>query len=359
MGISIITLLVGCREANVPHCSYEASPVDIGIVQKGESLIGKGPSAFSVDGHFMWGASVLKSEEDGKYYMVYSAPEAGEHPFNNAWVYGSKMGLAVSDRPNGGFRQLGFFLNADGFTPDTSSWDAQTVMNPHLRHFGNKYYLYYVGGKDAGNLPVKSKADTLDQRSRIQQMLCIGVLEFDSFDKLLKGEFVKSKTPLLSPRTRVKPNDIVAPSPEGTQPKPDNIIVVSSVRQEIPPLLQRKYVRPALARSARGCARRLAGRAFRSTGYRRVRPAFNRRTKTFSRRSLRLVQPERPSFLCRIQRLHRTFHAIRPLPGYHVFGRRHRLEATRKLPVHEEGTDSDLGRYSEGPPPRTSATAPG
>ena len=228
MGISIITLLVGCREANVPHCSYEASPVDIGIVQKGESLIGKGPSAFSVDGHFMWGASVLKSEEDGKYYMVYSAPEAGEHPFNNAWVYGSKMGLAVSDRPDGGgFRQLGFFLNADGFTPDTSSWDAQTVMNPHLRHFGNKYYLYYVGGKDAGNLPVKSKADTLDQRSRIQQMLCIGVLEFDSFDKLLKGEFVKSKTPLLSPRTRVKPNDIVAPSPEGTQPKPDNIIVVN------------------------------------------------------------------------------------------------------------------------------------
>lgn len=227
MLIGFIALLTCCRQASVIHCSYEPLPVDIGIVKKNGSLVAEGPSAFSVNGHFTWGASVLKSEEDGMYYMVYSAPEAGEYPFNNAWVYGSKMGLAVSDRPDKGFRQLGFFLNSDGFTPDISSWDAQTVMNPHLRRFGNKYYLYYVGGKDAGDLPVKSNADTLDKRSRIQQMLCIGVLEFDSFDKLLKGEFVKSETPLLSPRTRVKLNDIVDPSPEGTLPKPDNIIVVN------------------------------------------------------------------------------------------------------------------------------------
>ncbi len=225
--IGLIFLLAGCRQAGIPHSDYAASPVDIEIVRKGESLVGKGPSAFSVDGHFMWGASVLKSEEDGKYYMVYSAPEAGEHPFDNAWVYGSKMGLAVSDRPDGGFRQLGFFLNTDGFTPDTSSWDAQTVMNPHLRRFGDKYYLYYVGGRDAGNLPVKAKGGTLDRRSRIQQMLRIGVIGFDSFAGLLKGDFTKSEMPLLSPRTRVKPDDIVNPSPEGTVPKPDNIIVVN------------------------------------------------------------------------------------------------------------------------------------
>lgn len=227
ISIAFVVLLTGCGQTNVPHCAYTASPVDIEIVAKGESPFAAGPSAFSLDGHFMWGASVLKAEEDGKYYMIYSAQEAGKYPFNNAWVLGSKMGLAVSDRPDGGFKQLGFFLNQDGFAPDTSSWDAQTVMNPHLRRFGNKYYLYYVGGKDPGNVPVKSATGNLDDRSRIQQMLRIGVLSFDSFDQLLKGEYVKSETPLLSPRTRVKPNDLVDPSSEGTVAKPDNIIVVN------------------------------------------------------------------------------------------------------------------------------------
>lgn len=225
--IALSASFAGCQETGIPHCNYMASPVDIKITKKDGSPVGEGPATFRVDGHFVWGASVLKSEEDGKFYMVYSAPEAGKHPFNNAWVYGSKMGLAVSDRPDRDFKQLGFFLNADGFTHDLSSWDAQTVMNPHLRRFGDKYYLYYVGGKDGKDLPFKSKADTLDLRSRVQQTLCIGVLEFDSFDQLLKGEFVKSTAPLLSPRTRVKPDNIVDPSPEGTLPKPDNIIVVN------------------------------------------------------------------------------------------------------------------------------------
>lgn len=227
ISILLIALFTSCHQTGIPHCEYVASPVNIVITQQGESRIAKGHSAFSLDGHFMWGASVLKAEEDGKFYMVYSAPEAGPLPFNNAWVLGSKMGLAVSDRPDGGFKQLGIFLNMDGFTPDTSSWDAQTVMNPHLRRFGDKYYLYYAGGKDPGEVPVKSKSGILDERSRIQQMLRIGVIEFDSFDKLLKGEFVKSETPLLSPRTRVKPDDIVDPSPDGTVAKPDNIILVN------------------------------------------------------------------------------------------------------------------------------------
>lgn len=227
ISIILATLFTSCRQTGIPHCEYVASPVNIVITQQGKSRIANGHSAFNLDGHFMWGASVLKAEEDGKYYMIYSAPEAGQFPFNNAWVFGSKMGLAVSDQPDGGFKQLGIFLNMDGFTPDTSSWDAQTVMNPHLRRFGDKYYLYYAGGKDPGDVPVKSKSGILDERSRIQQMLRIGVIEFDSFDKLLKGEFVKSETPLLSPRTRVKPDDIVNPSPDGTVAKPDNIILVN------------------------------------------------------------------------------------------------------------------------------------
>lgn len=221
--LSIVLLLTGCNTQK--EYVYTAEPVEI-TMQEGTQTPAGGRSCFRVDQHFAWGSSVLQAE-DGNYYMVYSAPEATEYTFNNAWVLGSKFGLAVSSTPDGNFEQLGFFYNQDGFTPDTSAWDAQTVMNPHLCKFNNKYYLYYVGGSDPGNVPVKSSAGQLDQRSRVQQSLQIGVIEFDSFANLLKGDFVRHKEPLLTPRTRVKPDNIVNPSPEGTTPKPDNIITVN------------------------------------------------------------------------------------------------------------------------------------
>ena len=100
-------------------------------------------------------------------------------------------------------------------------------MNPHVRKFGDKYYLYYVGGVDPGNDRVRSADGTLPLRDRIQQSLRIGVVVFDSFADLLAGNFERSNVPLLAPRTRVKPDRIVDPSPEGTRPMPDNIIVVN------------------------------------------------------------------------------------------------------------------------------------
>ena len=41
---------------------------------------------------------------------------------------------------------------------------------------------------DPGNLNVKSKTDTLDIRSRIQQSQQIGVITFKSFEGLLQGD---------------------------------------------------------------------------------------------------------------------------------------------------------------------------
>lgn len=189
--------------------------------------MGKGPSGFDLDGHFVWGGSAIRAVEDGRYYLIYSAPETGVHPFGNAWVLGSKMGLAVSERPDGDFRHLGFFYNTDGFRPDASSWDSQTCSNPHVHRFDDKYYLYYCGSSDPGNDKVRSTTDTLRRRDRVQQCQQIGVLVFDSFEKLLAGEFERFDAPLLAPRTRVKPDNIVAPSPEGTVALPDNIIVVN------------------------------------------------------------------------------------------------------------------------------------
>lgn len=206
---------------------YQAAPVELSISGAEGLRMASGRSAFALDGHFVWGGSAIRAEEDGRYYLIYSASETGIHPFNNAWIFGSKMGVAVSDRPDGGFRQLGFFYNTDGFTPDTSSWDAQTSSNPHIHRFGDKYYLYYCGAADPGNEKVRSATDTLPRRDRVQQSQKIGVIAFDNFEKLLAGKFTRCETPLLTPRTRVKPDNVVDPSPEGTIALPDNLIAVN------------------------------------------------------------------------------------------------------------------------------------
>lgn len=208
-----------------PVC--EAGAVDLRIERRDDSVFASGFSAFALEGHFVWCGSAIRAEEDGRYYLFYSAMESGgEHPpFVDAWVLGSKIGVAVSDTPAGGFEDLGFFFNADGYSPDGGSWDAQSVSNTHIRRFGGRYYLYYCGGADPGEeAPVRGR---LSRRDRIQQSLKIGVLSFDSMADLLAGRFERSEAPLLAPRTRVKSDNVLDPSPEGTVAGPDNLIVVN------------------------------------------------------------------------------------------------------------------------------------
>jgi len=101
------------------------------------------------------------------------------------------------------------------------------VHNPHIKRFSNTYYLYYGGGSDPGIQPEGTKGELVNKRDRVQQNQCIGVIEFNSFEDLINGKYKRFDSPILSPRTRVKPDYIVKPSPEGTKAKPDNIIVVN------------------------------------------------------------------------------------------------------------------------------------
>ncbi len=39
----------------------------------------------------------------------------------------------------------------------------------------------------------------------------------------MAGNFKRPHKPILTPRTRVKPDNIVNPSPEGTEPKPETL----------------------------------------------------------------------------------------------------------------------------------------
>ncbi|MEN8186417.1 MAG: glycoside hydrolase family protein [Bacteroidota bacterium] len=202
------------------------NPLPINAQVSGDIL--KGPSILNDPNRFVWGGSVLKGTDD-KYHMIYNTWECGDSipVFSNSWVLHSKLAYAVSDFPDKNFQFKKIILQGSSFDGDSTAWDAQMVTNPHLKEFDGKYYLYYVGSSDPGEQPIGSKGVNVNKRNRVQQSQKIGVIEFKSFKDLLQGNFKRPDQPLLAPRTRVKTNNIVNPSPEGTEPKPDNIIVVN------------------------------------------------------------------------------------------------------------------------------------
>lgn len=237
---TIITCFaIGSLMQGWAQCNYQAGAVDIHIVQQGESKYPSGFAAFSLKNHFVWCGSAIQAEEDGKYYLFYSAMESGPQlpKFIDAWLLGSKIGIAVSDTPYGGYKNIGFVYNKDGYRRDRSSWDAQTVSNTHIKHFNGKYYLYYCGSVDPEeNTYVKGR---LSRRDKIQQNQKIGVLCFQSIKDLLTGKFTCNEQPLLIPRSRVKPDNVLEPSPVGTAVKPDNLIMVNPAVVYHP--LKKKY----------------------------------------------------------------------------------------------------------------------
>ncbi|MCU4154564.1 glycoside hydrolase family protein [Carboxylicivirga sp. A043] len=223
--ILCLLMLQACSTSkDNPALEIQALPIDAKV----EEDILVGPSALNDPNRFVWGATVVKGK-DGRYHMLYNTWECGDSipPFTNSWVLHSKIAYATSDYPDKDFKFEKIVLKGRALEGDSTAWDAQVVSNPHLRLFNGKYYLYYIGSVDPGVQPVGTKGENVNKRNRVQQNFKIGVIEFDDFDSLVAGNFIRPDAPLLKPRTRVKANNIVNPSPEGTQPKPDNIIVVN------------------------------------------------------------------------------------------------------------------------------------
>jgi hypothetical protein len=215
---------ISCTEKKNRTLEITALGIDAHVV--GDIL--SGPSVLNDPDRFVWGGSVVRGD-DGKYHMLYGTWECGDTipVFSNAWVLHSKIAYAVSDYPDRDFKIQKIVLQGRALDGDLTAWDAQMVSNPHLKKFNGKYYLYYIGSIDPGIQPAGSKGENVNKRNRVQQNQKIGVIEFDSFEDLMSGKFRRPDKPILSPRTRVKPDNITDPSPEGTKPKPDNIIVVN------------------------------------------------------------------------------------------------------------------------------------
>ncbi len=223
-GLILIACLQACQNKHSDNLHVKALPVDAAL----QGNILTGPSVLNDPDRFVWGGSVVRGD-DGKYHMLYATWECGDTlpAFGDSWLLHSKIAYAVSDFPDRDFEFKKIVLQGRMHDGDSTAWDAQMVHNPHLKKFNGKYYLYFIGSKDPGAQPPGSPGANLNRRNRVQQNQKIGVIEFDSFEDLAEGNFKRPNAPLLSPRTRVKPDNVVDPSPEGTTPKPDNIITVN------------------------------------------------------------------------------------------------------------------------------------
>jgi len=224
LGIILSVLISNCTDKKQLSFGIISLPID---AQVKENIL-SGPSVLNDQDRFVWGGSVIK-EDEKKYHMLYNTWECGDSipPFRDSWVLYSKIAWATSDYPDRDFVFQKIILRGRSREGDSSAWDAQMVTNPHIKKFNDKYYLYYVGSRDPGIQPKGSKGEHVNKRNRVQQNQKIGVIEFNRFEDLRSGNFIRPEIPLLSPRTRVKADNIVEPSPEGTLPKPDNIIVVN------------------------------------------------------------------------------------------------------------------------------------
>ena len=132
-------------KSNYAHKRYKGKAVDLQIEKWDNSEMAVGYSAFSIKDKFVWCGSAIRSKEDGKYYLFYSAMDSGENcpPFIDSWVLGSKIGVAVSDSVHDGIsynhqcRKIRAVGDAD---PSCDHADGETDIGVWICTYQDKYY---------------------------------------------------------------------------------------------------------------------------------------------------------------------------------------------------------------------------
>lgn len=150
-------------------------------------------SVLAEPGYHVWCGSVLA--DGGSYHMFYSRWPVAPLPFADGWLFDSEICHAVAATPDGPFVPTGVVLGKRANDPTFAFWDSQTQHNPHVCRFGSKIYLYYMASVDPG----ATVWPGITQRNRIQRNQRIGVVEVDTIQDLVGGNFVRPNAPILSP----------------------------------------------------------------------------------------------------------------------------------------------------------------
>ncbi|HEX6812527.1 MAG TPA: glycoside hydrolase family protein [Planctomycetota bacterium] len=150
-------------------------------------------SVLAEPGYYVWCGSVV--EDGGSYHMFYSRWPTSPQSFGDGWLFASEICHAIAASPGGPFVPTGVVLGKRPNDPTFAFWDSQTQHNPHIRRFGAKFYLYYMASVDPGALVWPG----ITQRNRIQRNQRIGVIEANSMQDLLAGNFVRPNAPILTP----------------------------------------------------------------------------------------------------------------------------------------------------------------
>jgi len=207
---------------------FDLEPISVESFSDSTRQIPVSESVLSDDQYFVWGGSVVKGD-DGRYHMFYAIFDSGDSmpKFSDSWLLSSKIAYASSDYPDRGFVFQKIVLRGASADGNADAWDAQGVHNPHIKKFNDKYYLYYIGSRDPGERSEGDPGARLNARNRIQQVQSVAVIAVDHLEDLIDGNFIRPVSPLMTARTRVKTENVIDPSPEGTVALPDNLIMVN------------------------------------------------------------------------------------------------------------------------------------
>ncbi|WP_346238381.1 glycoside hydrolase family protein [Niabella insulamsoli] len=119
--------------------------------------------------YWVWGASMTQTD-DGVCHLFYSRwPKSG--PFSD-WLYHSEIAYATSKNPGGPYTFKKVILK-DG---QSGKWGHGMAHNPHIRKFGDKYFLYFISTENVD----ASMANDRQRRTFAQR---IGVAVADAPDQ--------------------------------------------------------------------------------------------------------------------------------------------------------------------------------
>ncbi|MEV6105649.1 glycoside hydrolase family protein [Streptomyces sp. NPDC051940] len=160
---------------------------------------------FGVDDTYVWCGTPIANPSGG-YYLFYSRwphGSVGRDPATegslffgfSGWLKYSEVAVAWSPSRRGPYRHVRTLLTGTG---DESRWDRFCAHNPHVRRFGDRYYLYYIA-----NNPLNTPEPWLSQQPttwlRYHAGQRIGVVVADSLADLVEGRGRRSEHPIVAP----------------------------------------------------------------------------------------------------------------------------------------------------------------